>query len=171
MKKRRNGRPTKYKAEYVEKIIEFFSLKEDSYRENVSNQGTVQMVPRRMPTLERFADEIGVDASTLYRWATATKKGSNNPLHPKFCMAYTRAKNCQMAYILEAGVVGALNPSFLNLFMKNAHGWVDKVEQETTHSGGIDLEEINRDLEKAAVEADLKYQEMLKNGELGNYDT
>ena len=170
MKTKSIGRPTKYKPEFVEQILEFFSLEKDSYRESVNNQGTVQMVPRRMPTLERFSYKIGVDPSTLRDWANSTND-ENAPCYPEFSAAYARAKNCQMAYILEAGVVGALNGSFLNLFMKNAHGWSDKVEQETIHHGSIDLDQVNKDLEAAAIECEKNYQQMLADGTAGKYAT
>lgn len=121
--------------------------------------------------MERFASEIGVNFSTLYRWSTATRKGTDEPLHPDFCNAYTRAKDCQMAYILEAGVVGALNSSFLNLYMKNAFGWKDKSEQEVTHSASIDLKAIEQDLAEAAEINAQKYAEMREKGLLGKFDT
>lgn len=76
-----------------------------------------------------------------------------------------------MAYALETGLVGATRGSFLNLFMKSVHGWADKTQQEASRSLGIDLEQVNKDLEEAAAEEALKYQEMLKNGETGSYDT
>lgn len=165
------GRPKKYKPEYAVQLLESFSLEEDSYKEVINKQGSVQLVARRMPTLERFANDIGVDTSTLYRWSVATKKNSGEPLHPEFCMAYTRAKDCQMAYILEAGVVGALNPSFLNLFMKNAHGWKDKTEQEVSHSAAIDMSEIDAELKLAAEERARRKEEMRKQGLIGKFET
>jgi hypothetical protein len=124
-----------------------------------------------MPTLERFAISIGVSSRTLYEWSSATKKGSNELLHPEFSLAYARAKDCQMAYILEAGIVGALSGSFLNLFMKNAHGWTDKVEEKIEHSNTIDLKQIDEDLRIAGEIKAEKYNEMVKSGLAGKYRT
>ena len=93
-----------------------------------------------------------MNSSTLYRWSTAVKKNSGEQLYPEFCIAYARAKNCQMVYVLETGFVGASRGSFVNLFMKNVHKWADKTQQEASRSLGIDLEQVNKDLEAAAAE-------------------
>lgn len=171
MQPKKNGRPTKYKPEYAERMEEFFSIDEPSYRESANKQGTIQMVARRMPTMERFALGIGVTVGTLWNWANKTKKDSEEPVHPEFLEAYTRARDCQMVYILEAGVVGALNSPFLNLFMKNAHGWQDKIEQEVTHAVSIDLDEINRELDRAAEKNKLMIAELEAKGEIGKFTT
>lgn len=171
MKAKEIGRPTMYKDNYAQDLLDFFSLDEPSYKERTNNQGSVQMVARRMATFERFANEIGVDTSTLYRWSTATKNNSDEPLHPEFCIAYARAKDCQMAYILEAGVVGALNSSFLNLFVKNAHGWQDKTEQEVSHSSTIDMSEVDADLRLAAEDRARKTRELEEQGLTGRFET
>ena len=114
--------------------------------------------------MQRFANEINVDTSTLYRWSTATKANSEEPLYPEFCIAYARAKNSQMAIILEAGFVGALKSPFLNLFMKNVHSWYEKVEQEVTHKGSIDFDQVNKELADAAIQEAEDYQKLLAEG-------
>lgn len=165
------GRPTKYKPEFVDELLEFFSLEDNSYEKVTNKQGTVQMVPRTMPTLERFAFSIGVCRSTLHEWANATKGDTDALSHPEFSYAYACARDWQMAFILEAGVAGALNAPFLGLFMKNHHGWADKVEQETVHKGSIDMSEIDKDLAAAAEAEAENYQKLLDSGVAGKFNT
>ena len=164
------GRPTKYKPEFVDQLNEFFSMKKDAFREVETAKG-VQLIPRRMPTFERFAWMIGVDDATLWAWSVATKKDSEELLYPDFHNAYSRAKSCQRAFMIEGGVVGALNPSFSGLLMKNLHDWKDKTESEVTHAGSIDMTQVDADLKTAADERLRKKKEMKEMGLTGKFET
>lgn len=125
------GRPTKYKPEYAEELIKFFSV--EPYREEKlmdKNGGErIQMVPNKFPTLARFACNIGVCKDTLYEWATA-KNENGDLLHPEFSVAYKRSKSYQEYILAEGGMNGAFQANFAIFTAKNVIGWRDKMETE-----------------------------------------
>lgn len=122
------GRPTKYKKEYCEKIIEYFSKRPDSDQEEVTyyQNGSVKSRkpgPWEFPTFQGFAFEIGVTVPTLLKWTTE---------HKEFFNAYARAKEIQEAIWLQESMAGRYNAQFAKFFGVNCLGYKDKVEQETT---------------------------------------
>lgn len=170
MVKKKMGRPTKYRPQYAEQILEFFSLDEPSYREVETSWG-IQFVARRVPTLQRFALMIGVNTSTLWTWANAKKANTDEFLYPDFSNAYTRAKNCQAAIIIEAGIVGALNTSFAIIMLRNIHQWRNKEMKKALHPVSIDMKAVDADLKAAALEQKRKYELMIESGEVGKFKT
>lgn len=83
------ARPTKFKTEYVDKIIKFFDIEpykqvvSESSKENFKDGGIkkesvkYRLIPNKMPTLYRFSREIKVNYSTVWRWA---EKGKDEEL-------------------------------------------------------------------------------------------
>ena len=73
VKKHPGGRPTLYRPEYVEQLIEFFDVEAFEHVPGVDKAGNekMEMVPAKFPTLARFATKIGVTRDTLYEWSTA----------------------------------------------------------------------------------------------------
>ena len=112
------GRPTKYKPEYCEELIEFFTR--DLY--TVDDEGKVR--PNALPTLEAFSDLIGVDTDTLAEWGR---------VHPEFSGAVKRAKAKQADMLANGGLRGVYKETMSIFLLKNNHGYTDKVEQ--THQG------------------------------------
>lgn len=104
----KTGRPTKYKPEYCNQIIEFVKqAKTDSPK-----------------FLTRFADSINVCTDTLNEW---TKR------HKDFSVAYRRALTYHADFVAEQALVGNYNAAFAIFYMKNCAGWTDK--QEIKHEG------------------------------------
>lgn len=164
------GRKTVYDSSLVDKLVKFFCIEESPFRE-VEGKGGVQLIPRRMPTIERFAVMCGVTRQTLHDWATAKKKDSEELLHPEFSYAYSRARDAQASFVIEGGVAGALQSNFSALFLKNFHGWQDKTEQEVTQTSKIDLSLVDAELADAAAERKAKIEEMKEKGKAGKFST
>jgi hypothetical protein len=140
MKKEKHpgGRPTLYKPEYCERMLDYFSIKPYTTLEIKDNQGqTVQSkpVPNLFPTLARFAVDIGVTRDTLYEWSTA-KNEDESLKYPEFSYAYKKAKEYQEANLVEGTLNGAYQQTFAIFAAKNILGWRDKTEQELTGSNG-----------------------------------
>jgi hypothetical protein len=121
------GRPTKYKPEYCEGIIEFFSR--DVVRERTEtvegknwSKDTIVREAIFFPSVEGFAVSIGVDDTTLITW---TKKW------PKFLAAYLRAKDIQKALIYEYGITGQLDSRLAGLFAQANMGWATRAEDKS----------------------------------------
>jgi len=129
-KKHAGGRPTSYKPEYCEAILKFFSVERfKETKETVTTaKGTVIEKPVRimneLPTLERFAATLGVSTETVKNWTRH---------FPAFNEAFTRAKELQKDFIVQAGFSGMANPVFAKFTAINMTDMRDKTEVE--HSG------------------------------------
>ncbi len=128
-KKHPGGRPTKYKEEYCDKIIEYFRIEptKTDYKEEYYNNGTLKsktpvITAEIFPTFQGFADELDVSIDTLNEWCK---------VHPEFSEAYTRAKALQERIWLQNAMSGLYNPQFAQFFGKNCLGYKDKQELET----------------------------------------
>lgn len=102
------GRPTKYKEEYCEQLIEFMA----------------QGYP-----YECFAAEIDVGRRTLYDWEEK---------YPEFSHAKKVGQEKTYKALLEKGMDSLHDPGTLNntvwiFMMKNMCGWRDKQEIEQTN--------------------------------------
>ena len=138
------GRPTKYKPEFADKMVEFFSqppIREITTVDAKGNE-TTQVLPGHFPTLARFATNIGVTKDTLHDWATAKHIETGELKHPDFSSAYKKAKDLQEANLVEGTIAGAYNSTFAIFTAKNVLGWRDKVEQEITGKDGGPLQAI-----------------------------
>lgn len=132
------GRPTKYRPEYCERIIEFFDrdpietreviIKDEKGDPALDDKGEVKKRivtgPCQCPTFEKFSADLSVSRSTLMEWTKS---------FPEFQVAYTKARGMQANIMMVNGMSGAYNAAFTNLSMKNMHGWRDKSEVENNH--------------------------------------
>lgn len=117
------GQPTKYKPEYCQRIIEFFSV--PPYREvQVSHRDkkgeeffTTEERMNDPPYFSQFARSIGVTEETLYTWAER---------HSEFSEAFKMAHKLQEEFISLIGLKGLSNPACTIFFLKNKHGWKDR---------------------------------------------
>ena len=108
-----NGRPTKYKPEYCQRMVEYFNV--DPYREITRvNEKTgkeyTQRTANSLPTLVGFAVSIGVSRMTIQNWG---KK------HPEFFYAVTRAKASAEHMLVTNALLGLYNPQFSVFVAKN----------------------------------------------------
>lgn len=129
------GRPTKYKPEYCQQIIEFIKAGGDEIkRPTVVSLGAkagseiVDHVVGKLPGLfQDFALEIGVTMECLSEWCK---------VYPEFSESYKKAKKIQESQMIVGGTSGAYQQAFTIFMLKNCHGWRDKTDVE--HSGKID---------------------------------
>src|ERR1700761_9858686 len=115
------GRPTKYKPQYCEELIDFFDVEpykeiERKTQDRKTGREYTDFVdhPVDLPTFERFAHKIGVDTDTLVECAHGTfpdgHKKEGQLRHPDFSVAYSRAKALQKDILVTNGLQG-LYPS------------------------------------------------------------
>lgn len=135
------GRPTKYKPEYCQQIIDYFS-NNDAYEilEHESDETRRKAFLNRPITIYGFAQKIGVDVDTVANWANA--RDENGKLdNPDFFGAYKAAMTMQAAMILEGSIAGVYNPAISALILKNNHGYRDVQVKETEVYISKDTEE------------------------------
>lgn len=119
------GRPTAYKPEYCDLIIEHFD-KEPFTTSFDEASGKTFRSAILLPTLTNFARSIGVARSTIYEWAKD---------NPEFSDAIKRAQELQEEVLMQNGLFGAYDKTFAIFTAKNICGWKDK--QDIEHSGSI----------------------------------
>lgn len=114
--KRGVGRPTKYKPEYCQALIDFFDVEPyeerqiQHYKNGDVSWSDYKRFPNRIPTLRKFAKSINVNYTTVYEWIEKHKEFSN---------AFTHAKEIRKWFIIENGLEGLYNPAFAKFVAVN----------------------------------------------------
>ena len=124
------GRPTKYKPEYCDRLIAFFDVepfREDEI-EHLRKDGDVSYVElkrfaNRLPTLRRFAREIGVSWRTVYNWKETKEE---------FLHALEEAEQIRQDFVNENGLNGIYNSAYAKFWAINMTKMRDRVETEVT---------------------------------------
>lgn len=158
----KGGRPTSYKPEFDDKLIEYFkSFTDEPYTKEVISKTTkyydeehgsgvkesnedYKIICKKLPTLFGFSQKIGVEYQTILRWskarigvAPADKTNDTRPYkYPGFCSAYKKAMHFQKEFITGAGMGGVAPSSFVIFTAKNVIGWRDKNEIGFTDPNG-----------------------------------
>jgi hypothetical protein len=127
------GRPTKYKKEYCETILEYFDIPATKVtNKTVITKIGVSSYPvetaNPLPTIEGFARKIGVETATIVNW---TKD------HPEFLSAYNKAKSCSKEILNQNALMGRYSEGYAKFVAINCTDMRDK--QEVEHSGGLNI--------------------------------
>ncbi len=123
MAKHPGGRPTKYRRKYCEELIAYFSVEptKEVTKTITTKHGTVieEPVQRaiRLPSLERFAANIGVSKQTVITWTEN---------HPEFLDAYKRAKDLQKDILNTNGLLGLYDAGYAKFVAVNCTDMVEK---------------------------------------------
>jgi hypothetical protein len=122
------GRPTKYRPEFAEKIVAYFDVDPEVEVRVEQPNGLVklQRMATKPPMLVGFAKSIGVDLTTLNRWATEIDGGTGKPRFPDFADAYAHARDLQEALIAQAALLSLYDSKSSHFLLKNLHGWQDQ---------------------------------------------
>jgi hypothetical protein len=161
----KGGRPTKFKYEYVDKIIKFFDI--DPYRKEATEtlkeyykdgglkkeSTKSKLIPNKLPTLYQFARSIKVSYWTVWNWAKGGDKGEEvknkekytpEELEEKeevkrqikeFSNAYKESKELQKEFLISIGLSGAAPSPFAIFTAKNLTDMRDKTETDITTKG------------------------------------
>jgi len=128
------GRPTKYKREYCQQLIEYFNIQPYYERkETITNLKTKQKyykyrtVANDLPSLVGFACKLGVTRDTLNEWANAVNK-DNKLKHKDFSDAIKKAKEYQEYIWQTNSLKGLYNTAFTIFAGKNIFNWKEKSE-------------------------------------------
>lgn len=115
------GRPTNYRPEYCQSIVEYFASA-DSWEINYDLKNSGKVLPKsKLPTLERWAYLMGVGVTTV-RQSWPAK-------HPEFAQALETAQSLQKAFLLELGAAGVAN-HVTALMLRTHHGMKDEKESD-----------------------------------------
>lgn len=132
------GRPTEYKAEYVEKVDEYLNESQDEEKQVVKQSSDkYEMYDNKLkvnlPTIEGFALFIGVSKRSLYDWEKQ---------HPDFLHALDKIRTEQQKRLIDNGLSGDYNSTIAKLILSSNHGMRERADVTS------DDKEINQVLVK-----------------------
>lgn len=125
------GRPTKFKKQYCQAIVDFFSTPPN--REVKVGNNEYELRVNNFPKFHEFADSIEVNGDTVVDWAAK----ENEKKYPGFSAAYKKAKELQKWFLIENTLAGLYNPTFSIFTAKNITDMKD--EQKVKHGGDVDV--------------------------------
>lgn len=158
----KGGRPTKYDEKYVDQLIAYFEefvdqpfTKEVMREERTffdekggggpkSHRVEYKFVGKRLPTLFGFARKIGVNYTTVYRWAEEREgkkpaegdKDTRPYKYPEFRNAYKARILYQQEFLTALGLGGIAPPAAYVFTAKNVLGWRDAIDQRFVDEKG-----------------------------------
>lgn len=138
------GRPLKYKPEYCQEIIKFFSSNPYDIIE-----GKVKV--NDLPTFEKFAVNIDVCVDSLHEWKKRYKE---------FFEAYKKAQQLQKNFLITNALLGNYNSTFAIFTAKNITDMRDVIENKNINYN----KDLNNLTEKEIDKEIAKYEKQLKNG-------
>lgn len=130
------GRPTKYDPSFIDELYK--------YIDSITEQRRTTLA---LPTIEGFAQYLGIDADTIGNWATAREKDeygnkTNKRLHPEFFYAIRRLKTLQKEILVNDGLYGGkkVNTAMTIFLLKANHGMVEANRTEPIAKNEKDLQ-------------------------------
>ena len=113
----RIGRPTLYRDEYCDSVVEFFQ------RPRAPRTSTDdRILPGELPSLSAWGNEHDISPKLISEWQNR---------HAAFREACTRAKCIGAELLSDRALNGQYNAQYAAFYAKNAFGWKDKTEVET----------------------------------------
>ena len=139
------GRPTKYKPEYAEQLIEFFDQEpyndvDIPHYKNAELAWTdTKRLPGKLPTMVGFwkhlkerGDDVGL--RTLYDWIDK----NHESYQEEFSHAYIHvAKRLQKDFLIQNGLQGQNNPVYAKFIAINLTDMSDKVDHSLSDPDGV----------------------------------
>ena len=118
----KRGAPTKYKAEYIDKVDEYLAECVDEDKQVVKQSSEKydmydNKLKVNLPTVEGFALWLGIPKSTLYDW----KKN-----HEDFSDSLEKIVEEQRKRLLNMGLSGEYNSTIAKLILSSNHGMSDR---------------------------------------------
>jgi hypothetical protein len=133
----KGGRPTKYKEEYCQELIDYFDVEPweereiPHYKNGEVSWTDIKLIPKRLPTLRRFAKSINVGISTVYDWINE----KHDSYHKEFSDAFTYAKDCRKEMLIDNGLAGLSPPASFKFVAINMTDMTDQKAIDHTTDG------------------------------------
>ena len=122
MEKKKRGRPSKYKPEYNQVVIDYVDSCVDNITEFHKTRGEnsnsyERVVDANIPIIAELCNILFVNKSTLYEWKEKHKDFSDS-------LDYLVRK--QEAMLLKGGIEHKYNPTIAKLILSSNHGYKEK---------------------------------------------
>jgi len=110
-------------------LREYFA-KSEPFTVTLDDRGKPVLTPNKLPTLERFAIDVGADPDTLTNWGKA---------NPEFLRAINEAKAMQRDMLMQGGLMGSYKDTIVKLILSTNHGMHEKNATDLKHEGGVNV--------------------------------
>lgn len=100
----------RYQKSHIKKVDEYLASRQDE-------ELSFQSVRVKLPTIEGFADFLGVARKTLYNWRDE---------HTDFALALEKITNEQHRRLIDRGLEGSYNPTIAKLILSANHNMREK---------------------------------------------
>jgi hypothetical protein len=125
------GRPTLYKPEYSQGIVDYFKnapktervLKSHTIGKNEYVKDEYETIPCELPTITKYAIKIDVSTNTIYQW---------EKLYEEFHCALERCRDIYKNFLNDNGLCGYYNPLYTKFVATNTTDMKDKTEADVT---------------------------------------
>jgi hypothetical protein len=136
--KKKRGRPTTFKEEYIEKIDEYLLQCEDEETavlksENLTTgyKGYEKKLKVNLPTIEGYSMYINVPLYTIYTWRDK---------HPDFKQALELINAKQKQVVTAKGLSNEYNSTIAKLILSSNHGMSERTDSNVNvQVTGIDI--------------------------------
>ncbi len=129
--KKKVGRPTKYTVSMCTKVDEYLAQCKDSegtFHKTIGEKSDSydRILTVDLPTIEKFADYVDVNKTTLYEWKEK---------HPAFSNALGKILDEQKTRLVDNALAGHYNATIAKLILSANHDMVEKKEVDHTSKG------------------------------------
>lgn len=126
-KKAKLGRPTKYRKDLPQSMIDYFTKNEPYW---VNDEG--EKVANDLPTFGMWCVSEDITQETMLQW-------TKDPDKQAFSEAYKKCKDIQSNFLMLNGCHGLYHGSFAIFTAKNVIGWRDQIDTKVEAKGEIAL--------------------------------
>lgn len=143
------SKSSEYDPRYCQKLIDFFNIPPYEEKYMMSERGRIFLgrIANEMPTLSRFAAEIGISSNILHGWAEHNKE---------FAEAMNQARDFQEYILVTNSLLGLYTPNVAIFSLKNLVGWAN--EPDMFVSGQITIDGVINKISKNNTSIDLLEQ-------------
>lgn len=140
-----NSFSDKYREEYADKLLEFFSRPisrveyKRTYKDGVVTSETPVEFTNDFPTMGMFARSIGVSVSALQAWAGIKEDGRYK--HDRFATAYARALEWAGGMMQSGALTGRFDANMAKFLLSNDYGMNEKHDVTYTVSMSDEIDE------------------------------
>jgi ribosomal protein S13 len=139
----KEGRPTKYKEEYIKKVDEYLNdpnevgevWEEFHKTRGVKSDTFERYLKLKLPKIESFSLYIDTPLRTLYEW---------EKVHPMFSQALDKIRRKQHDMLVEGSLSGKYAQGTANLMLSSNHGYAEKTISENKNTDELSDETINK---------------------------
>lgn len=134
------ARPTKLTPELLELAVGYVTPKADGKEVGYQKHGDV------IPTIEGFAQYVGISRDTVYAWERE---------NPEFSDIADSVRQLQGRMALNGGLKGTFNATISKLLLSSKHGYVEQSATDVTSKG--EKLEPSTSVDGSAVDAFVKH--------------